>query len=136
MDYSVDGIPQLASQGSACTVGIDHIFEHTRGVFTHGRPEIADDESLLSKRPAFSVIFTFAVVYFVENLERLQALNAIEMRPVVSSADPKLASASVCAFSARGTCWMVKVGNAFNSSWTLSRYKIILGWFAMYSPEA
>ncbi|CAL9012811.1 unnamed protein product [Prunus brigantina] len=38
----------------------------------------------------------------------------------VSSADPKLASASACAFSARGTCWMVKVGNAFNNSWTLS----------------
>ncbi|CAL8152761.1 unnamed protein product [Prunus armeniaca] len=54
----------------------------------------------------------------------------------VSSDDPKLASASACAFSARGTCWMVKVGNAFNSSWTLSRYKIILGCFAMYSLEA
>ncbi|KAI5335055.1 hypothetical protein L3X38_025188 [Prunus dulcis] len=39
----------------------------------------------------------------------------------VSSIDPRLASASACAFSARGTCWMVKVGNAFNSSWTLSR---------------
>ncbi|CAL8998318.1 unnamed protein product [Prunus brigantina] len=54
----------------------------------------------------------------------------------VSSADPKLASASACSFSARGTYWMVKVGNAFNSSWTLSRYKIILGCFTTYSPEA
>ncbi|CAL2247775.1 unnamed protein product [Prunus armeniaca] len=54
----------------------------------------------------------------------------------VSSTDPKLASASACAFSARGTCWMVKVGNVFNNSWTLSRYKIILGCFATYSPEA
>ncbi|CAL8162078.1 unnamed protein product [Prunus armeniaca] len=54
----------------------------------------------------------------------------------VSSADPKLASASACAFFAQGTWWMVKVGNAVNHSWTLSRYKIILGCFAMYSPEA
>ncbi|KAI5339652.1 hypothetical protein L3X38_018924 [Prunus dulcis] len=41
----------------------------------------------------------------------------------VSSSDPKLASASACAFSARGTYWIVKVGNVFNSSWTLSRRK-------------
>ncbi|KAL6285542.1 hypothetical protein ACE6H2_009932 [Prunus campanulata] len=55
----------------------------------------------------------------------------IERLNWVSRADPKLTSASACSFSARGTCWMVKVGNAFNNSWTLSRYKIILGCFAM-----
>ncbi|KAI5330162.1 hypothetical protein L3X38_029560 [Prunus dulcis] len=46
-----------------------------RGVFAHGRPEIAYAKSLLSKRPASSVISTFAVVYFAENLERLWVVN-------------------------------------------------------------
>ena len=47
-----------------------------RGVLAHGRLEIAYAESLLGKRSAPSVISTFAVVYFAENLERLRVLDA------------------------------------------------------------
>ncbi|CAL8152788.1 unnamed protein product [Prunus armeniaca] len=54
-----------------------------RGVLAHGRPEIADSESLLSKGSAPSVISTFAVVYLAENLEHLWVLDASEMRPGV-----------------------------------------------------
>ncbi|CAL2247776.1 unnamed protein product [Prunus armeniaca] len=54
-----------------------------RGVLAHSRLEIADAESLLSKRSAPSVISTFAVVYLAENLERLWVLDASEMRPGV-----------------------------------------------------
>ncbi|CAL2249547.1 unnamed protein product [Prunus armeniaca] len=53
------------------------------GVLAHGRPEITDTESLLSKRSAPSVISTFAVVYLAENLERLRVLDVSEMRPEV-----------------------------------------------------
>ncbi|KAI5351391.1 hypothetical protein L3X38_004282 [Prunus dulcis] len=143
------------------------------GVLAHGRPEIVYVKNLLDKRSAPTVISTFVVVYFEENLEHLRVFDASKMRagvrsankrvafhvvscsllfdfpslelvlgcstgiePLnrVSSADPKRASASACWFSTRGICWMVKVGNAFNNSRTLSRYKIILGCFAMYSP--
>ncbi|CAL2240993.1 unnamed protein product [Prunus armeniaca] len=51
-----------------------------RGVLAHGRLEIADAESLLSKRSALSVISTFAVAYLAENLERLRVLDPSEMR--------------------------------------------------------
>ncbi|CAL8152416.1 unnamed protein product [Prunus armeniaca] len=56
--------------------------------------------------------------------------TSIERLNWVSSADPRLANASLHVFFGRGTCWMVKVGNAFNSSWTLSMCKIILSSFA------
>ncbi|KAL6289447.1 hypothetical protein ACE6H2_006957 [Prunus campanulata] len=120
-----------------------------RGVLAHGRPEVAYAESLLGKQSAPSVISTLgscqlgsSSIYIKFGCSASSMLGwsrcsiGIERLNWVSSADPKLASASACEFSARGTCWMVKVGNAFNNSWTLSRYKIILGCFAMYSPEA
>ncbi|KAI5316728.1 hypothetical protein L3X38_036435 [Prunus dulcis] len=52
------------------------------------------------------------------------------------NANPRLVNASACVFSARGTCWMVKIGNALKIYWTLWRNWIIIGCFAMYSPEA
>ncbi|CAL9029735.1 unnamed protein product [Prunus brigantina] len=68
MDCSADGIPQLAGQGLACSVSIDHIFEHTS--WSLG-------------------------AWCSAGMERLNW---------VSSADPKLASVSACAFSTQGTC--------------------------------
>ncbi|CAL2229059.1 unnamed protein product [Prunus armeniaca] len=69
-------------------------------------------------------------------LGRLRCSTRVECLNWVSIADLKLARASARVFSARGTCWMVKVGNAFKSSWTLSRNWIILQYFAMNSPDA
>ncbi|CAL9024322.1 unnamed protein product, partial [Prunus brigantina] len=75
-----------------------------RGVLVHGRPEIADTKSLLSKRSATSVISTFSIMYFAENLERWSRCSTgMERLNWVSSTDPELANASTCAFSARGT---------------------------------
>ncbi|CAL2257486.1 unnamed protein product [Prunus armeniaca] len=53
----------------------------------------------------------------------------------VSSADPMLASTFACSFSAQGTCWMVKIGNAFNNSWTLSRPHTLPASNASYSAS-
>ncbi|CAL2254388.1 unnamed protein product [Prunus armeniaca] len=69
-------------------------------------------------------------------LGRSRCSTGMERLNWVSSADPRLPNASARVFSARGTYWMVKVGNSFNSPWTLSRYWTIFGCFAMYSPKA
>ncbi|KAI5322705.1 hypothetical protein L3X38_031777 [Prunus dulcis] len=49
----------------------------------------------------------------------------------VSSADPRLASASACAFSAQGTCWMVKIANfLIDNSFAKSKPAINASYFA------
>ncbi|CAL2246122.1 unnamed protein product [Prunus armeniaca] len=51
---------------------ISYFLSILRGDLAHGKPEIADAKSLLSKLSAPSVISTFVVVYFAKNLEHLR----------------------------------------------------------------
>ncbi|KAL6276435.1 hypothetical protein ACE6H2_020036 [Prunus campanulata] len=73
-----DGLIALASITSSSIFG---------GVLAHGRPKVAYAESFLGKRSAPSVISTFAVMYFAEDLERLRVLDASKVRARIQSAN-------------------------------------------------